>query len=472
MIKEKTNEDGGKTIRQPAESCPKNYKPWIWTLVVMAAFTIAYALYEGYKREGFVNPFLKGERFGLGRDGNIKSSVMTTRGAPEPIRGLQSSYHAIIENVRPAVISIDAAVQDVPVAANQGEVVLRPEPAAGVPVVSYTRIGSGVIIDPRGYVLSSFHVVAGASALKATVYGQGGAMEYPLKVVKADRGSDMALLRVQGGGPFPYAVLGDSNAVRTGDIVISMGSPFGFDQTMTSGIVSSRNRTLNIGGTIYENLIQTDSPINKGSSGGPLVNTKGEVIAINTAIYSPTGVFTGIGFAIPINRALEVVGGVIDFKNLPPEVAGGQLAAWAKNGRQVGNAFRLPDGQMIVPPHPYRGACSDCHPQLLNPVALAPNNIGPGNMPGYNMQRAAGPKVANAEPFLGVTLVDVDDVIARQFNMIHPEGVMVNSVMPGCQANLEMSYFYQNRNVRFYAAASNGGLFIIVAVFLYVFLHG
>ena len=95
----------------------------------------------------------------------------------------------------------------------------------------------------------------------------------------------------KGMGLSPMQDLGDSNAVRTGDVVLSIGSPFGFEQSVTSGIISSRNRTLNIGGMVYENLIQTDSSINKGSSGGPLINAKGEVIAINTAIYSPSGAF-------------------------------------------------------------------------------------------------------------------------------------------------------------------------------------
>jgi len=207
---------------------------------------------------------------------------------------------------------------------------------------------------------------------------------------------------------------------------------------MTSGMVSSRNRTITIGGTVYENLLQTDAPINKGSSGGPLVNAKGEVVGINTAIFAPTGVFNGIGFAIPINRAAELVGGVVDFKNLPGDVAQGQLAAWTRGGRQSGNSFRLPNGQILTPPHTYRGRCCDCHPQLLNQIAVIPNGpgMGMGGGLGAGIQNvAAGPKVAEVEPFLGLTLVEVDDVIARQFNMIHPEGVLVNSAMSGMPAD-------------------------------------
>ncbi|MCG6534205.1 MAG: trypsin-like peptidase domain-containing protein, partial [Syntrophales bacterium LBB04] len=359
-------------------------------------------------------------------------------------KALQSSYHGIIETVRPAVISIDTVVQD------------PNNPNPGEPNPNYNRIGSGVIIDPRGYCLSSLHVVAGSTNMKATVYSQGGAAEYPLKIVKADPLSDLVLLRIQGDGPFPQANLGDSNAVRTGDVVLSLGSPFGFEQSVTSGIVSARNRTINVGGKIYEGLIQTDSSINKGSSGGPLLNAKGEVIGINTAIYSPSGVFSGISFTVPINKSLDLIGGVLDFKNEQPPVAGGQLAAWRINARQIGNSYRLPDGQIITPPHQYRGVCCDCHPQLRsqgfmpnNPVPgrglqpktwwgarRNPANLGPGPLvnPVWGARRNPGPwcpVVGPSNISLGITVIDVDDITASQNRMMRPAGVLVNTVTPG-----------------------------------------
>ncbi|HIJ81170.1 MAG TPA: PDZ domain-containing protein, partial [Desulfuromonadales bacterium] len=221
------------------------------------------------------------------------------------------------------------------------------------------------------------------------------------------------------------------------------------------GMISSRNRTLKIDNVVYENLIQTDSPINRGSSGGPLVNVRGEVIGVNTAIFAPTGVFNGIGFAIPINQASELVGGVVDFNNTMPDVPAGQLAAWARCGRQIGNTFRQADGQVITPPHPYRGACVDCHPQLFGQTGpgsgqgsvgqglgrgngqrngfrnSAPaNQIGLRNGTGPGCLPVAG-TVAATDPYLGIELVEVDAVIARQFNMVHPEGVLVNNVRTG-----------------------------------------
>jgi serine protease Do len=443
MGTEKTSvdKDIGKTAQTPSEPCPNHFKPWILALLVMVLITLGWAIYESSKRGGYFGRFLNVQTWkGKGEYGN--PSALNTAAGPGTAKALQSSYHGIIETVRPAVISIDAVMQEQN-NANPGE-----------PIANYTRIGSGVIIDPRGYALSSLHVVAGSTALKATVFGQGGAAEFPLKVVKADQVSDLVLLRIQGDGPFSHANLGDSNAVRTGDIVLTLGSPFGFEQSVTSGIVSSRNRNLNIGGKIYEGLIQTDSSINKGSSGGPLVNAKGEVIGINTAIYSPSGVFSGISFTVPINKSLDLFGGVLDFKNEPPPVSGGQLAAWRVNARQIGNTYRLPDGQVITPPHLYRGVCCDCHPQLRS-QGFVPNNPvpgqgqqsnpwwgarrnpagrGPGVSPVWGARRNPGPWYPVVGPnniSLGLTVMDVDDIIASQNKMMRPAGVLINTVTPG-----------------------------------------
>ncbi len=428
MATDKNSDSAGSKLQQPISKCPQNYKPWIWTLVVMAAITTAWAVYEGFQKDGyFTNAFNRGgDSSGKPQGWNSKKFAMQSALAPEQAKGLQTSYHTIIDSVRPAVITIDA-VGNTPVAG----VTPPPEIEAEIPVAAFSRIGSGVIIEPRGYVLSSYHVIAGAQALKATVYGPGGALQYPLKLVKADMGSDLALLRIQGTGPFPFATLGDSDAARTGDMILTMGNPFGFDQTVTSGMISSRNRTLKIEGVVYENLIQTDSPINRGSSGGPLVSVKGEVIGINTAIFAPTGVFNGIGFAIPINRASELVGGVIDFNNTAPDVGTGQLAAWARCGRQIGNTFRLPSGQTIVAPHPFRGNCVDCHPQLLSQTAPGVNNVAQGTKQGTVRVALPGQKVATTEPTLGVALLNVDEINARQLNIVVPEGALVNNVVPG-----------------------------------------
>ena len=448
MSSKKKAESDAHTVPQPDIKCPKNYKPWIWVLVATSLVTVSWALYEGGKQEGYVNNFLSGST----KAGRPKSpealpvagvNIATSSSAP-PVtaREIQTSYHGIIDAVRPAVVSITAAMKNVPSVANQG--VIDPLPAD----VAFTRTGSGVIIDPRGYLLTSYHVIVGAEALKVTVYGAGGAKEYPLKLVKGDLRSDMALLLIQGSGPFAHAPLGNSDAARTGDMVLTIGSPFGLEQSVTSGMISSRNRTLQIGDAVIENLIQTDSSINSGSSGGPMLNVLGEVIGINTAIFAPTGVFNGIGFAIPINRAAGMVGGVIDFNNTAPGAVTGQLVAWTSQGRQVGNSYRLPNGQTVMAPHGPLGTCVDCHPQLFEaqnqaakPAAFIAPGLGRGGgfygrgqMSGGQFN-GVGQQMAYSEPLMGLGLVDVDDVICRQVQMLHPEGVLVTSVNPSGPAD-------------------------------------
>ncbi|MBF0566853.1 MAG: trypsin-like peptidase domain-containing protein [Nitrospirae bacterium] len=438
----KNKEEGSfQQAPQPHASCPKSFKPWIWTLVLLAVLTLGWALYESYRNGGFVMKFMKTDDYKhmLNKeitDGKVPG-FSSTVALPntQAVVTIQDSYHGIIEVVRPALISIDVAagMQAEPQAAPEtpGSV---PNLVAGAPVANYNRVGSGVIIDPAGFVLTSLHVIEGATAMKGTVYSAGGAREYPLKVVNLDRSTDLALLRLIGGGPFAHAVLGDSDAVRTGDVVLAMGSPFGFDQTITTGIISSRNRTISIGGKVFEGMLQTDTPINRGNSGGPLVNVRGEVIGINAAIFSPNGAFSGIGFAIPANDASTLVAGVVDFGNTPSQVATGQLAAWQKTGRQIGNAYKLPRGQMVTPPHPYRGRCLDCHPQLCQMPGQG-GGLGAGRLAAPDTATAiAGQGTAN-DPFFGAVLMEVDTVVAKHFNLAHPGGILIDRVYPNTPAD-------------------------------------
>lgn len=358
------NTQGGKVPHpHPEQKQFRNYTTWIRSLVVTALVFILWALYGVSLENGYVNNLLSLSQTD-GKTGNNEVVNRTASGNTSvqnqvTINYLQATYHNIIDMVRPAVIKIDGATKTPPAQTGQAvrfDMVPRD--------IRYTTIGSGVIIDPRGYVLTNSHVIIESVALRATVYGPGGATEYPLKLVKADVNSDMALLRIQGADALPYAILGDSDAIRTGDMMLTIGSGFGFDQTVTSGMISSRNRTIQAGNIVYDNLLQTDTSINQGSSGGPMLNMRGEVIGINTILISPIGGLNGIGFAIPINRAAEMVGGVIDFMQMPPEVTGGQLFNWALLGHQVGNSYRLADGQTITSLHAARGNCIDCHPQL------------------------------------------------------------------------------------------------------------
>ena len=162
-------------------------------------------------------------------------------------------------------------------------------------------LGSGVIVSPDGYILTNNHVVGHADEIHVTLLDK---REFTAKVIGKDPKTDLALIKIDTSQPLPAAALGDSDQTQVGDWVVAIGSPFGFNLTVTSGIVSAKGRAL---GGNYDNFLQTDASINPGNSGGPLFNTDGQVIGINTAIYSSTGSSAGIGFAIPIDIAKSVM---------------------------------------------------------------------------------------------------------------------------------------------------------------------
>jgi Do/DeqQ family serine protease len=166
-------------------------------------------------------------------------------------------------------------------------------------------LGSGVIIDRRGYVLTNFHVIKGADAVTVRLSSK---REHRGRIIGTDAKTDLAVVRFEPEGELAVASLGNSDALRVGEWAIAIGNPFGLDQTVTVGVVSATGRS-DVGIASYENFIQTDASINPGNSGGPLVNLKGEVIGINTAIVA-TG--QGIGFAIPANMVRRVMGQLID----------------------------------------------------------------------------------------------------------------------------------------------------------------
>jgi serine protease Do len=159
--------------------------------------------------------------------------------------------------------------------------------------------GSGVIISPDGYILTNNHVAGAASEIRVKLYD---GREFKARRIGTDTETDLALIKVEAQN-LPYATLGDSSRLEQGEWVIALGSPFGLEQTMTAGIVSATGRQF---GGAYDNYIQTDASINPGNSGGPLLNMNGEVIGINTMIYSRSGGSEGIGFSVPSNIAKKV----------------------------------------------------------------------------------------------------------------------------------------------------------------------
>jgi serine protease Do len=162
--------------------------------------------------------------------------------------------------------------------------------------------GSGFIISKDGFILTNNHVVEEADVISVTLSDQ---REFEAKVVGTDPQTDVALLKIEDPANLPVLPLGDSASLEVGEWVIAIGNPFGLSQTVTVGVVSATGRS-SVGINEYENFIQTDAAINPGNSGGPLINGRGEVIGINTALFSRTGGYMGIGFAIPINMAKSI----------------------------------------------------------------------------------------------------------------------------------------------------------------------
>ncbi len=165
--------------------------------------------------------------------------------------------------------------------------------------------GTGFFLSEDGYLLTNYHIVENAIDIVVTALN---GEEYKAKVVGTDPRTDLALLKVEAKG-LPFAVLGDSGLLKVGEWVLAIGNPYGLEHSVTSGIVSAKGRQLGLGGNVpeYQDFIQTDAAINRGNSGGPLVNMRGEVVGITSNIFSPSGGSIGLGFAIPSNMARKVV---------------------------------------------------------------------------------------------------------------------------------------------------------------------
>jgi len=164
-------------------------------------------------------------------------------------------------------------------------------------------IGSGVIVNADGTILTNNHVVEGAEKIRIELTDK---RTFTAKFVGTDKASDLAVLKIEG-KDLPVAVLGNSDTVRVGDVVLAIGNPLGLGQTVTAGIISAKERATGLGDGSFEDFLQTDAPINQGNSGGALVNTNGEVIGINSQILSRSGGNIGIGFAIPSNMARSIM---------------------------------------------------------------------------------------------------------------------------------------------------------------------
>ncbi|MBK5214997.1 MAG: trypsin-like peptidase domain-containing protein [Flavobacteriaceae bacterium] len=182
--------------------------------------------------------------------------------------------------------------------------------------------GSGVIISPDGYIVTNNHVIANASDLEVTLNNN---KTYAAKLIGTDPTTDIALIKIDGDADFPFIPFGDSNNVKIGEWVLAVGNPFNLTSTVTAGIISAKARDLDQFDGNPQSFLQTDAAVNRGNSGGALVNTRGELIGINTAITSETGSYVGYSFAIPSNNARKVIEDILEYGNVQRGILGIQV---------------------------------------------------------------------------------------------------------------------------------------------------
>jgi serine protease Do len=326
-------------------------------------------------------------------------------------------------------------------------------------------LGSGVIVSPNGYILTNNHVAGHADEIHVTLMDK---REFTAKVIGKDPKTDLALIKIDTQQPLPYATLGNSGKTDVGDWVMSIGSPFGFNLTVTTGIISAKGRAL---GGNYDDFIQTDASINPGNSGGPLFSTDGKVIGINTAIYSSTGSNAGIGFAIPIDLAKSVMeqlkahGRVVrgwlgvEIQEVTPPLAksfgletpNGALVAGVDKEGPAGKAG-IRQGDIIVK---FDG--NIVHDQHELPEMVAQTSLGK-SVPievirdGKHLTLTASirelkdKQLASAEgtgapgSSWGLTVQDLTPEIAQQLGIQNSKGVVIRNVRPdspGAEAGLQ-----------------------------------
>ena len=390
--------------------------------------------------------------------------------------GVPESFAELAETLTPAVVSISIEAQ---ATSSSQRLPGFPEGlpfdrffekfferhGGGVPRESRPAfsLGSGFIVDASGHVVTNAHVVEGAE--KIAIRLDNGS-EHRAVTVGIDPKTDIALLKIEADGPFPFVSFGDSDAVRVGDWAIAIGNPFGFGSTVTAGIISARQRNINAGP--YDEFLQTDAPINRGNSGGPLFSMEGGVIGVNTAIYSPSGSGSvGIGFAVPSNIAGHVVDQLMEFgrtrrgwlgvriQPVTPELAEaldlaseeGALVAMVVEGSPAA-AAGLEAGDVIVR---FDGAAVSEMRELPRAVALA--EVGRevevmavrgreelsfkvvlGELEEAEERLAEGgaaPEQADGSGMLlGMTLAPVTDEAARRFGLAEgARGLIVTEVM-------------------------------------------
>jgi len=367
------------------------------------------------------------------------------------------SFAQVAESVGPAVVNINTVTRvsgRTPVEEFFGDELLK-RFFGDVPEKQQVQrsLGSGVIVDPSGIVLTNAHVVERATEIEVVT---ADGKKHKAKPLGSDRKTDLAVLRLQGGGPYPAANLGDSDRVKVGDWVLAIGSPFGLQQTVTAGIISAKGRS--IGQGPFDDFLQTDAAINPGNSGGPLVNMSGEVVGINSAILSRTGGNVGIGFSIPVNMAKQIYTELaakgkitrgwlgVSIQPLTPDLAKGfglkepsgvlisdvvQDSPAAAAGIVSGDIIVEFDKKKIESPQELQKVVAATQPGRAVPLKVWRDKsekmleIKIGETPDENVALKSTNK---GKSLLGLEVRPITPELARQLNLRNPEGVIVFQV--------------------------------------------
>jgi len=397
------------------------------------------------------------------------SAIAVDRTVPPSEAALRYSFSPIVKRVSPAVVNVYAS----------RVVQRRPSPFMDDPFFRrffggdmndaprkrvQQSLGSGVIVDASGVVVTNAHVIANADEIKVALSDK---REYEAEVLLKDDRMDLAVLRLKGAdGKFPVVAYGDSDALEVGDLVLAIGDPFGVGQTVTSGIVSALART-QIGASDYQFFVQTDAAINPGNSGGALVDMDGNLVGINTAIYSRSGGSIGIGFAIPSNMVRVVAQSALadgrlrlawvgaGFQQVTPEIAEGlgigrprgalvtdveDSSPAEKAGLKSGDLVVSVDGIEVDDPNGfnYRIATKG----VGGSVKLV--YVRGGREHAVELALVAAPEttprdqraIAGRSPFAGATVVNLSPAVVEEqgYQGKRRKGVLITRVEPGSSA--------------------------------------
>ncbi|HKU23021.1 MAG TPA: Do family serine endopeptidase [Terriglobales bacterium] len=347
-----------------------------------------------------------------------------------------------------------------------------PDTFGGGPDIRERSLGSGVIVDSKGYIVTNRHVVEKADRIRVRLKDDPPGVSYDAKVIGTDQETDLAVIKIDLNRPLPAAKLGNSESMVPGDWVLAIGSPFGLQETVTAGIVSATGRNI-VPARQFQNFIQTDAAINPGNSGGPLVNMSGEVIGINTAILTETNAYAGVGFALPSNTVIHVydqligpehrvtrgsigvefnaqaipaiarVYGVSSGVTISNVVPNGPAA---KAGVQVGDTIVAVDGKPVKTGDELVADIAGRKPgtkvelgivrsskKITLPVTVADRQKLFGARLGEEPE--TGNEVQPTESKLGVTVHDLSKDMADRLGLSNTNGVVVTDVKPGSFAD-------------------------------------